>query len=147
MDTNNYIDDLQSNRTEKTGSNGEAPVLEICWVWSTASLPLLPSPLWPDKNTWFHITVNHLYQIIKVMMNLLNAHMGDHKQQCLHTRLNKTYRNNHEYVERSDEKWIHDSSSFQSFYGRHHHSRPVPNRCRWFTTKVLWPFHMGENEG
>ena len=30
-----------------------------------------------------------------------------------------------------------DFSSFQSFCGRHHHSRPIPNRCRWFTTKVL----------
>ena len=28
------------------------------------------------------------------------------------------------YVERSNEKWTSDSSSFQSFYGRHHHSRP-----------------------
>ena len=44
-------------------------------------------------------------------------------------------------------KWTSDSSSFQSFYGRHHHSCPIPNHCRWFTTKVLWPFHMGENEG
>ena len=51
------------------------------------------------------------------------------------------------YVERNDEKWTSDSFSFQSFYGRHHHYRPVPNRCRWFTTKVLWPFPIGENEG
>ena len=40
-----------------------------------------------------------------------------------------------------------DSSSFKSFHGRHHHSRPVKHRCLWLTTKVLWPFHMGENEG
>ena len=50
-----------------------------------------------------------------------------------------------EYVEKSDDKWISDSSSFQSFCGRHHYSRPVPNRCR--CTKVLWLFHIGENEG
>ena len=24
-----------------------APILEICEVWSTPSLPLLPAPLWP----------------------------------------------------------------------------------------------------
>ena len=40
------------------------------------------------------------------------------------------------YVERSNEKWTSDSSAFQSFYGRHHHSRPVQNRYWWFTTKV-----------
>ena len=46
-----------------------------------------------------------------------------------------------ENVEKSDEKWTSDSSSFRSFY-EYHHSRPVQNRCWWFTTKVLWPFHM-----
>ena len=34
------------------------------------------------------------------------------------------------YVERSNENWTSDSSSFQSFYGRHHHSRPIPNCCQ-----------------
>ena len=42
------------------------------------------------------------------------------------------------YVERSDEKLTSDSSSFQSFYGRCHHSHPIQNRCRWFTTKVTF---------
>ena len=48
------------------------------------------------------------------------------------------------YVERSNEKWTSDSSFFQSFYGRHHHSHPIPNRCRWFTTKVLTFSHGQE---
>ena len=30
-----------------TISDGEAPILKICGVWSTLSLLLLPSPLWP----------------------------------------------------------------------------------------------------
>ena len=25
----------------------------------------------------------------------------------------------------------------RAFYGRHHHSSPIPNCCRWFTTYVL----------
>ena len=33
----------------KTVSDGEAPIQEIWWVWSTLLFPLLPSPLWPIK--------------------------------------------------------------------------------------------------
>ena len=47
------------------------------------------------------------------------------------------------YIERGDEKWTSDSSFFKSFYWRHHHSRPVQNCSRWFTTKVLWHFPKG----
>ena len=47
------------------------------------------------------------------------------------------------YVGRSNEKWSSNSSSFQNFYGRHHHSRPILNLWRCFTTKLLWPFSHG----
>ena len=30
-------------------SDGEAPVLELCLMWSNPYLPLLPGPLWPGK--------------------------------------------------------------------------------------------------
>ena len=59
----------------KTASNSEAPILEICWMWSTSSSSLLPGSLWHeviapvsvpfmllDRNTWYQITVYKNFQ-------------------------------------------------------------------------------------
>ena len=59
---------------------------------------------------------------IGIMMGCVIPHFFHSGHSTYITRCSK-------YVERSNEKWTSDSSSFQSFYRQHHHSCPLQNRC------------------